>query len=229
MPTLTVGDLTLHYHDRGSGQPLIAAHAATVSGLEMDWLARLIEPFGFRVLRPDLRGHGRTENPAPDLNMSRMVPDMLGFMDGLGLDQVHGLGYSMGGGLTLNTARLHPQRYKSLVIMGSNYHAPTPQRVLEVLGPPEGRGSTVRRVFDAITGFPPGWGGQPTDYSGITCPALLIVGDRDEFIDVEDNVALYRALPQAELCVVPGADHLGLVRHPIVIEALNRFYARITR
>ena len=53
--------------------------------------------------------------------------------------------------------------------------------------------------------------------------------DRDEFNGPEDSLALYRTLPNAEILVVPRADHVGLVRHPLVMEALRDFYTRAPR
>lgn len=227
MPYIQANNLNIHYFDRGEGSPVVMSHAATVSGLEMDWVARIIEKQGYRVVRPDLRAHGKTENTAPDLNMPRMVSDMEAFIHELDLGPVHAVGYSMGGGVTLSTARKSPDMYESIVVMGSNYRAPTPQRLVEVLGPPDSRHPVVKMVFDYATGFPPGWGPTVDAYSKITCPVLLILGDRDEFIDVEDNVKLYRQMPNARLCVVPNCDHLGLVRHPIVIDAIEHFYTSL--
>jgi pimeloyl-ACP methyl ester carboxylesterase len=45
------------------------------------------------------------------------------------------------------------------------------------------------------------------DLRGVATPTLLLVGDRDEFVPVEDVLAMYRMMPQAELAVVPGASH----------------------
>lgn len=224
MPYIDVNDLSIHYYDRGEGPAVVASHAATVSGLEMDWIARIIEKMGHRVVRPDLRAHGKTENSKADLNMHRLVEDMEGFIDALELGSVHGVGYSLGGGVTLSTACKSPEHYKSILILGSNFKAPSPQRLVKVLGEPERRSTMIKRVFDYVTGFPPGWGPGLEPYSKITCPVLLILGDRDEFIDVEDNISLYRALPNAEVCIVPNCDHLGLVRHPVVLSAIERFY-----
>jgi pimeloyl-ACP methyl ester carboxylesterase len=42
---------------------------------------------------------------------------------------------------------------------------------------------------------------------GIIAPTLIIWGDRDQFLPVEVALALYRLLPDAQLAVVPGADH----------------------
>ncbi len=227
MPFVETNGLNVHYYDRGEGAPVIMSHAATVSGMEMDWIARIVETQGYRVIRPDLRAHGKTKNPAPDLNMSRMVADMKAFIDALNVGSVHAVGYSMGGGVTLSTARQSPERYESIVVLGSNYRAPSRQRLLQVLGPPAERHPVVKKVFDYETGFLPGWGPTISDYKQITCPVLLILGDRDEFIDVEDNIELYRQLPNAQVCIVPNCDHLGLVRHQVVINALEQFYTSI--
>ncbi len=52
----------------------------------------------------------------------------------------------------------------------------------------------------------------PFDYSPealarIAVPTLVLVGDRDEVLPVEEAVELFRRLPTAELAVVPDADH----------------------
>jgi pimeloyl-ACP methyl ester carboxylesterase len=51
---------------------------------------------------------------------------------------------------------------------------------------------------------------------GIETPALVVVGDRDEVIPVDMALTLYRWLPNAELAILPGADHM----HPIFDPAL---------
>jgi pimeloyl-ACP methyl ester carboxylesterase len=46
-----------------------------------------------------------------------------------------------------------------------------------------------------------------TDYSRITTPTLILVGDRDEGSSLADGVGLYESLPQGEIGIVPGAFH----------------------
>jgi len=48
---------------------------------------------------------------------------------------------------------------------------------------------------------------SPTQVAAIAVPALVLAGDRDQFIPLDLSVALYRALPHAELAVIPSADH----------------------
>jgi pimeloyl-ACP methyl ester carboxylesterase len=54
----------------------------------------------------------------------------------------------------------------------------------------------------------------PEDFAGVVAPTLVLVGDRDDFVPVEDSAAMYRLLPNAELTVVPGADHIDLMFSP---------------
>jgi pimeloyl-ACP methyl ester carboxylesterase len=51
----------------------------------------------------------------------------------------------------------------------------------------------------------------PDDFARVVAPALVLVGDRDEFVPVEDAVKMYRLLPDAELLVAPHADHTDLI------------------
>ena len=57
---LNINGFELHYEDRGSGEPLLLLHGGT--GIGSDWNAVFTggDPDGFRVIAPDLRGHGRS-------------------------------------------------------------------------------------------------------------------------------------------------------------------------
>lgn len=229
MPTLKVNDLEMHYTERGDGPPLVALHAATANGVLMGWLADEIKDLGFNVITPDARGHGRTQNPAGDLHLTRLVDDTIEFLYQLGRGPVHGIGYSMGGGMLLYAAKRQPDLFKSLALLGTNYrHAPE-ERVVGVVGTPDQREGKIKDVFDAETGIRNGWDQPASAFSTIPLPTMIMCADRDEFNDPEDSLDLYRAMPNAELLVVPHVDHLGLVRHPMVIEAIRHFYGHVPK
>jgi pimeloyl-ACP methyl ester carboxylesterase len=227
--SLQVNDIEMAYQERGDGPTVIALHAATVSSTEMGWLTRLIVHEGFNVIAPDLRGHGGTSNPAPDLHLTRLVDDLLEFVYLLGRAPVHGLGYSLGGAVILYAALRRPELFRTLVLLGTNYHAPSQSRIERVLGPFERRSSIQRQVFHPENGVGVGWDKPAAAFSAVPAPTLVICGDRDEFNDPEDSLALYRAMPRAEVLVIPRADHLGIVRHPMITHALLDFYKRAPR
>ena len=230
MPILHVNDVDMFYSERGEGQSVIAAHAATSNSVEIGWRAQAISRQWFNVVTPDLRGHGRTANPAPDLHLPRLVDDMLEFVYLLGRSPLHGAGFSLGGAVMLYAARARPDLFRSLVLLGTTYHA-RQERAEQALGagPWDAQSPVVQRVFDPQTGILGGWDAPLDSFRAITCPALIIMADRDEFNGPEDGLALFNTLPNAELLVVPHADHIGLVRHPLVMEAVRAFYERVPK
>jgi 3-oxoadipate enol-lactonase len=64
----------------------------------------------YRLIHMDLRGHGRSENKAPDLKPDRMAQDIVGLLDHLQVQRAHIAGYSLGGYLGLMVALGQPRR-----------------------------------------------------------------------------------------------------------------------
>jgi pimeloyl-ACP methyl ester carboxylesterase len=219
----------MHYAERGDGPTALALHAATSEGAEMGWLAHAMQRQGFNVVAPDQRGHGQTANPASDIHLPRLVDDILEFLYLLGRTPVHGVGYSLGGAVLLYAALRRPEFFRSLALLGTSYRTPWEERLRKVLGPHDQRPPEQQMVFDPVTGASVGWTEPVEAFGRIAMPTLILCADRDEFNDVEDSLALYRAMPNAELLVVPHCDHLGLVRHPMVFQAVSDFYARVPR
>ncbi|MCL4251097.1 MAG: 2-succinyl-6-hydroxy-2,4-cyclohexadiene-1-carboxylate synthase [Anaerolineae bacterium] len=113
---ISLHDLRYHSASDGSGAPLLLLHGFT--GSAANWqahVAALAERW--RVIRPDLPGHGQTPAPAADrCTMERVAADMA-----LLIEQVAGapaalLGYSMGGRLALYTALHHPAWVRVLIL-----------------------------------------------------------------------------------------------------------------
>ena len=100
--------------------PLILLHAAM--GSRDRWYA-MVPALArrHRVIRLDLRGHGRSEVPPPDsaLTMPRLVADVRALMDHLGCGPAHVVGNSAGGYIAQNLAMDAPDRVRSLVLFGS--------------------------------------------------------------------------------------------------------------
>jgi pimeloyl-ACP methyl ester carboxylesterase len=100
----------LAYLEMGDGRPLVLLHGFAATGRQ--WLdhgpAAALAAAGYRVILPDLRGHGdsarpdraRPDDPAccpPDV----LADDGLALIDGLGLDDYDLGGYSLGGRVVL--------------------------------------------------------------------------------------------------------------------------------
>ena len=69
-----------------------------------------------RVVRWDMRGHGASEAPGPDgeLSVERMAVDYIELLDHLGVEKAHLVGSSTGGIIGMRAAVDHPERFLSL-------------------------------------------------------------------------------------------------------------------
>lgn len=75
----------------------------------------------YQVVRPDLRGHGRSGDPGAGYvwQVSDLVADTLAVMDALELEKVHFIGESAGGVLGLALAAFHPERVHTVTALSS--------------------------------------------------------------------------------------------------------------
>lgn len=109
-----VNGLHLYYETHGTGRPLILLHGGLGSG-EMfgPVLAELTERH--RVIAVDLQGHGRTADIDRPIDVRLMADDIAALIDHLELDKPDVVGYSMGGGVALQTAVKYPEKVGRVV------------------------------------------------------------------------------------------------------------------
>jgi pimeloyl-ACP methyl ester carboxylesterase len=73
-----------------------------------------------RVILPDLQGHGRTADIDRPIDVRLMADDIAALIDHLGLDKPDVVGYSLGGGVALQTAAKYPEKVGRLVSAAAN-------------------------------------------------------------------------------------------------------------
>ncbi|MBC2837005.1 3-oxoadipate enol-lactonase [Paragemmobacter straminiformis] len=98
MPQIFLPDLRLHAElsGPGNGAPLVLLHALGLDSSIWDDLLPLLPP-SLRILRLDLRGHGRSDTPAPPYAMGALIRDTERAMDHFRLRDAALLGLSIGG------------------------------------------------------------------------------------------------------------------------------------
>ena len=74
----------------------------------------------FRVVRYDLRGHGRSPAPVGDSTIDDLADDVVALLDRLGVQQAHVVGLSIGGMAGLRLAVREPARVSSLAVLCSS-------------------------------------------------------------------------------------------------------------
>ncbi|MFQ5904713.1 MAG: alpha/beta fold hydrolase [Candidatus Binatia bacterium] len=147
------------YFEKGEGDPLVLFHGGNFGshdaadcaldwGLNFDGLARW-----FHVYAVDKLGQGYTDNPKSDddYTMGAVVRHAYGFLQTMGLQDVHLMGHSRGGYLVARLTLEQPELIKSLIIVDSGTLSPGPSKTPMVMAnAPEPRLSkeSQRWVFE---------------------------------------------------------------------------------
>lgn len=109
----------LHYHEAGSGYPVIMLHGSGVGASGWSNFSGNLAALAahFRVLAVDMPGWGASD-PCPVDRLDH-VAALIEFMDTLGIEKAAMIGNSMGGATVLRTAVEHPARISHLITMGA--------------------------------------------------------------------------------------------------------------
>jgi len=253
MPQIAVNQLHIHYEESGSGAAVLLLHGLGSCG--QDWMLQTpVLQKTFRVLAPDLRGHGQTDKPQGRVRVEHLASDVLGLLDALNVECAHVVGLSLGGCVALVLALDAPQRVRSLALVntfahlepGPPSHALMLVSRLALLG---ARGlpaqadyvaarmfpkleqamlrklaaeriasndmATYRRLMLAVGAFD-----VRNRLSQITCPTLVIAGDRDTTVPLRAKQFLAAHIPGARFELVADSGHATPIDQPEVFNQL---------
>ena len=199
----------MYYAVQGGGPPLLLLHGGGESGFHTFEQQFTTFSLHHRIVAPDQVGQGHTPPVPGPLSYTHMMQDTVAVLQQLNLRNIDVMGFSDGGILALMLAVRHPELVHRLVISGVNI-APeglTDEEREGLRATDSPRPTTIDEKLTKL------WLSSPTTseltlalLATIHKPVLLISGDRDA-ITLEHTLQIYRALPQAELCVLPGTDH----------------------
>lgn len=257
MTMVAVGDLQMRIDDLGvpDGQPLVMLHGFTGVG-RREWQGQ-VEAFTdeFRVIVPDLRGHGGTNNPAgrEAMNHCQFAADVAGLCDALQLSRAIFLGESTGSTLQLSLLLQRPDLVAASVFGAGTYEWSAELRAHFAAVEPDELARTWFLEASALDDFrsmhtalgAEHWRTVIGDFIAlfrheplddfpdvaelcrIGAPVLIVHGDRDHLFSPELACRLYRLLPDAELCILPNTGHWPPSEQPDAFNLLvSRFLKR---
>jgi pimeloyl-ACP methyl ester carboxylesterase len=232
-----VNGLEMYYEIHGSGQPLVVLPG---SFWTIEAMGELVPQLAAtrRVIAVELQGHGHTADIERSLRYEWLADDIAALIRHLGLEQADIFGYSLGGGVGLQTAIRHPEVVRKLALastafkrdgwyledlaamaaMSAEAFAGTPihDAYLQTSPVPEAWPTVVAKVKQLVT----------SDYdwtagvAALKTPTLILVGDADglRLAHVVEFFGLLgggqadgdlAGLPRASLAVLPATTHVG--------------------
>ncbi|WP_339244986.1 alpha/beta hydrolase [Paenibacillus sp. FSL R10-2796] len=106
------------YSDQGKGEVIVLLHGFCGSAEYWEQVIPVLSS-GYRVIAPDLRGHGASEAPLGPYSIEQMADDVLGLLDSLEIAECIMLGHSLGGYITLSFAQRYASRLKGFGLIHS--------------------------------------------------------------------------------------------------------------
>jgi pimeloyl-ACP methyl ester carboxylesterase len=277
------GDVELYIQELGpqDGPAILFIHGtASWSGLWHDTMTPLAQA-GYHCIAIDIPPFGFSERPPePSYGNAAQAARIVALMDSLEIEYATLYGHSFGGGATLETALMIPERIDALVLLdvgGMNIGLPPtdqedvsalklffdtrlvrdpilaatatnplltkPMISTMLLDPADATDEAIEilqqpLVIEGSTSQLGDWLGyvlntvevsrtsDPANYQTLTMPALIIWGDSDTVIPLEEGEYLQSLLPDAELVVMEGVNHIPHLEDlerltPIVLDFLD--------
>ena len=118
MPNLQLDDINLYYEVEGQGEPLLFLHGLGSSSVAWEFQRQAFAA-EYRLIMPDIRGHGRSAKPPGPYNMALLAADIITLLDALEIPAAHVVGLSLGGMIGFQLAVDRPERVRSLVVVNA--------------------------------------------------------------------------------------------------------------
>jgi pimeloyl-ACP methyl ester carboxylesterase len=226
-----VNGAELYYEIHGEGDPLLLLHGFNGSGQAF---ADFLKDYSanYRVILPDLRGHGRSTNPSGEFTHRQAAKDVYALLDKLGIKTARGIGTSTGGMTLVHMATQQPNRIEAMILVGATIYFPEQARKIMRSRSPEDltaedlerSRATHKHGDEQIRALRRQFHGFKDSYEDMNFTApllgtiqartLIVHGDRDQFFPVNIPIEMYQSIPKSYLWIVPNGGHGPHRQHP---------------
>ena len=208
-------------------QHLILLHGAIGAKSQLEALADELSN-EFKIHLINFSGHGGKPMTEAKFSIALFAGELLDYMTENRISQADIFGYSMGGYVAMYIAKNYPEKINRIITLATKFHWDefTAAREVKLL-----HADTIQQKVPAFAQqlserhFPTDWkillektaelltalGADNTlkhgDYLSVTTPCLLLLGDRDKLVSLDETLAVYKQLPNAQLGILPGTPH----------------------
>jgi len=225
-------------------QPILLLHGAIGAA---DQLVNIAEELSssYKVYTMDFSGHGGKPFPSEPLSIQLFVDEVLNFINAEGLDKVSIFGYSMGGYVAMYLAKHYPDRIYKIITLATKFHwdeetaaretkmlnadkieekLPAFAQSLQKRHAPNDWKALLQRTIDMLNAMGRDNPLKIEDYAAINHSCMILLGDRDKMITLDETLNVYKALPTAQMGMLPNTHHpIEQVNVPYLLFCIRQF------
>jgi len=226
----------IYYEDTGNGEPLLLLHNFFNTA---DCWKPYVDVYAkqFRTIAVDMMGHGRSDIYKKEDTHFRhgdFAKIIIALLDSLKLNNVNAIGGSSGGMTLLHLNTLQPDRFKSVIAIGAQiYFSKHVREWVKITGlntfmewakyhGPE-KQEYLANVFWQNSSLYDDPSFTPDILSTIKAKWLVVQGDNDFALPLEQALEMHQYIPNSRLWIVPNGGHL-----PYLIPDIQPEFMRIS-
>ncbi|MBO9205154.1 MULTISPECIES: alpha/beta fold hydrolase [Niastella] len=208
-------------------QHLLLLHGALGSKDQFQPLVHLLEDT-YQVHTFNLSGHGGQPLPGSAFTIQSFSEHVARYIQDMNIKTVNVFGYSLGGYIAMYLAQQMPDTITKVVTLATKFHwdektaskevklldsktiqekVPAFAEQLQQRHAPVNWTSLLDKTKELLINLGTNNTLQLEDYTGINTPCLVLLGDRDKMVTLEETLAVYKQLPNAQLGVLPATPH----------------------
>lgn len=206
---------------------LLLLHGAIGAQDHLQPLATLLAG-EYELLPFHFSGHGGKPFNDPPFSIPSFAAEVNEYLDDIGAADIHIFGYSMGGYVALYLAKNYPDKIKKIVTLATKFHwdEETAHAEIKMLDPgkieekipafaaalqkrhhPNDWKELLNKTKEMLIEMGSKKPLQLSDYADIKTPCRLIIGDKDRMVSLEETLNVFKALPNAEMAMLPRSSH----------------------
>jgi len=217
--SVIVNGKNIYYEVYGKGRPLFLLHGYTQSSdVWRDHVNDYIDEY--QVYLVDLTGHGKSDAFTETLSIKQVAEDLNALIQHLKLDKINALGFSYGGDVLYQLALINPSLIESMVTIGSlgswtikdhpdieksfTYETAKDYPWIKDAHKSD---EQVRIMFEQFKHYSIRLSND--DLQKIKTNVLIVAGDNDQGVPLEEVIRSRKYLPNSDLWIIPNVGHGG--------------------
>jgi pimeloyl-ACP methyl ester carboxylesterase len=208
-------------------QHLLLLHGAIGSKEQLEKLAAILND-NYIVHTLSFSAHGGSCITEEPFSIELFAEEVLEYLQEKNIRQTAVFGYSMGGYVAMYLAKNYPEKINKVITLATKFHwdeaiaareikmldadviqkkLPAFAEQLQLRHAPQDWKMVLEKTKEMMVNLGKNMPLQLTDFAAVEAPCLLLLGDRDKMITMEETINAYKQFPNAQFGMLPGTPH----------------------